>query len=229
MTCLIFGVHYRTLKKRLNPFKTSKKYLKNRNILSENFRKLKTYRKRIHSGLANEVIKLGKHIKTEKFSFKGFQKVWGKTINFRAPSLFLSILNRKAENAGGSIDFINTRKTALSQICHNCGSIKKKDLNQRWHKCDCKVKAQRDLYSAFLARYVKEDTLDISQAKKAWPSANRLLEQAISRLKQTAIGSQKLSSFGLNQTQSGSLVKDRSIISDTLDVVGNFPRAFGSL
>jgi putative transposase len=218
----------KTLKKNLKPFKKSKKYLKCRNKLSENFRKLKTYRKRLHSKLANEVIKLGKHIKTEKLSFKGFQKLWGKSINFRAPSLFLSILNRKAENAGGSIDFINTRKTALSQICL-CGSVKKKPLKERWHKCDCKIEAQRDLYSAFLARYVKEDILDICQAKKAWPSANRLLEQAMSRLKQTASGGQKLSSFGLNQSQSGSPVKDGSIISDTQDVVGDFPRAFGSL
>ena len=68
--------------------------------------------------------------------------------------------------------------------------------------------------------YVKDDILDISEAQKAWPSANRLLEQAMSRLNQTAIGSQKLSSFGLNQSQSGSLVKDRSIISDAKDVVG---------
>ncbi|NIM47598.1 MAG: transposase [Candidatus Aenigmarchaeota archaeon] len=218
-----------TIKKILQPFKKSKKYLNHRNKLFETFRKLKTYRKRLHSKLANEVIKLGKRIRTEKLSFKGFQKLWGRSINFRAPSLFLSILNRKAENAGGSIDLINTRKTALSQTCHNCESKKKKELKQRWHECDCKIKAQRDLYSAFLARYVKEDTLDICQAKKAWPSANRLLEQAISRLKQTAIGSQKLSSFGLNQSQSGSLVKDRSIISDTLDVVGSSPRAFGSL
>ncbi len=44
-----------------------------------------------------------------KSSFKAFQKIWGKSINFRASSLFLSILNCKAENAGGKIDFINTR------------------------------------------------------------------------------------------------------------------------
>lgn len=206
-----------TLKKKL---KKSKKYLKNQNILAENNRKLKTYRKREHGKLANEVIRLGKHIKTEKLSFKAFQKIWGKSINFRAPALFLSILNRKAENAGGRVDFINTRKTALSQICHGCGTKKKKDLKTRWHTCDCEIKAQRDLYSAFLVRHVKDDILDISEAKKAWPSANLLLEQAMSRLNQTAIGGQKLSSFGLNQSQSGSLVKDRSIISDALGVVG---------
>ncbi len=211
-----------TLKKKLKIFIKSKKYIKYQNILTENYRKLKTYRKRLHGKLANEVIRLGKHIKTEKLSFKAFQKKWGRSIGFRAPSLFLSILNRKAENAGGKIEYINTRKTALSQICHNCGIKEKKSLKTRWHKCECKISAQRDLYSAFLARYVKNDTLDISQAKKAWPSANRLLEQAISRLNKTAIGSKRLSTFGLNQSQSGSLVKDRSIISDAKDVVGLF-------
>ena len=209
-----------TLKKNLQPFKKSKRYLKYKNILTENYRKLKTHRKRLHSKVANEVIRLGKYIKTEKLSFKGFQKIWGKTISFRAPSLFLNILNRKAENAGGKIDFINIKKTALSQICHNCGTKEKKELKTRWHECECGVKAQRDLYSAFLARYVKKDNLDIAQAKNAWPSANRLLEQVMSRLKKTTIGNERLSSFGLNQSQSSSLVKDRSIISEAKDVVG---------
>lgn len=188
-----------TLKKKLKSFIKSKKYLKNQNILSEIYRKQKNYRKRLHAKLANEVIKLGKYIRMEKLSFKAFQKKWGRSINFRAPSLFINILNRKAENAGGKVEFINTRRTKLSQMCHNCEKAEKKTLKTRWHVCSCGIIAQRDLYSAFLAKHTKDDILDISQCKKNWPSANRLLEQAISRLKQTAIGKKKLASFGLNQ------------------------------
>ena len=207
-------------KKNLKSFKKSKKYLKNEKIITEIYRKLKTYRKRMHCKLANEVIRLGKHIKTEKLSFKGFQKLWGKTINFRAPSLFLNILSQKAENANGKIEYIDTKKTSLSQICHNCLKKEKKDLKTRWHRCKCGIEAQRDLYSAFLAKNTKDNILDISQMKINWPSAHRLLEQAILRLNQRAIGSNRLFSFGLNQSQSSSLVKDRSIISDAKDVVG---------
>jgi len=188
----------KTIKKNIF-WKKSRKYKKNQNKLFEVFRKLKTSRKRLHGNLANKIIKLGNIIKTEKLSYKSFQKRYGKSIGFRAPGLFLQILNRKAENAGGFIEEINTKSTCLSQICHNCLKKEKKLLSQRWHKCNCGIKAvQRDLYSAYLARHVMENKLDINQCKKDWSSASLLLEQAMSNLKKTTIGKQKLASFGLS-------------------------------
>jgi len=49
-------------------------------------------------------------------------------------------------------------------------------LSLRWHECPCGVSAQRDLYSAHLARFVyqAEDArylLDAGQAQQAWPGA----------------------------------------------------------
>lgn len=78
---------------------------------------------------------------------------------------------------------------------------------------------QRDLYTAFLARFVENNILNIKECRKHFSGAKLLLEQAILRLNESAIGKQRLSSFGLNQSQSALLVKDGSIINDVLDVV----------
>ena len=218
----------KTIKKGKLTWNKSNRYKKKQNILSEYFRKLKEYRKRLHGKLANEICKLGNCIKTEKISYKQWQKSFGKSIGRRSPATFLNILRRKVENTGGQLEEFSTTTTCLSQICHKCVIKKKKKLSDRWHEC-CGFKVQRDLYSAFLSYHVKNNSLDISQAKFTWPSAQSLLEQAILRLNQVAIGRSRLASFGLSQRQSDSLVKDRSGIDKIEDVVGNFPRASKSL
>jgi putative transposase len=189
----------------------SNRYKKKQKTLSGFFRKLKEYRKRLHGKLANNICKLGNHIKTEKIFYKEWQKTFGKSIGRRSPATFLNILRRKVENTGGQLEEFSTKTTCLSQVCHKCKTKKKKKLSQRWHEC-CGFRSQRDLYTAFLSYHVKNNVLDINQAKLAWPSAQSLLEQAISRLNQVANGKSRLASFGLSQRQSSSLVKDRSEI-----------------
>jgi hypothetical protein len=97
--------------------------------------------------------------------------------------MIVAELTRKAEAAGGSIIEFPTTGTALSQMCQ-CGIKAKKKLSDRWHKCSCGISAQRDLYSAFLARHVKGgDTgkyyLDTNSAAGEWPAMEPLLESAI--------------------------------------------------
>jgi hypothetical protein len=118
--------------------------------------------------------------------------------------------------------YYQTFRTSLLLSFSNLPSLRnEKSLHQRWHECECGIeKVQRDLYSAFLACHVKENHLDINQAKETWSGAHPLLEQAMSRLNQTAIGKHRLASFGLSQSQSGSLIKGRSGISEAMDVVG---------
>ncbi|MCL4514350.1 MAG: hypothetical protein M1379_01955 [Firmicutes bacterium] len=73
-------------------------------------------------------------------------------------------------------------------------------LSERWHACGCGVYAQRDLYSAFLARFVDEETnlLRAGRAREAWPGADPLLrtawQQAVTN--QPANGRSNPSSFG---------------------------------
>ena len=156
--------------------------------------------------------------------------MFGKSIGFRGPSMFLSQLKYKAENAGIKFDEFSTFKTCLSQVCHNCDTKKKKPLSQRWHECDCNLqRVQRGLYSAFLARFVEDNHLNISHSKIAWPGAHPLLEQAMLRLNKIANGKTLIASFGLNkiQRQSDSLVKDRLSLNEAKNVVRSYSESFG--
>lgn len=113
-------------------------------------RKQAAHRKSLHGRLVNRTLRLGKNVKAEKVSVKGWQKLFGKSIGFKAPGSFQSELVRKAESAGGQVLLFSTQKTALSQTCL-CGIKQKKALSQRVHNCSkCGLVMQRDILSANL-------------------------------------------------------------------------------
>ena len=135
--------------------------------------------------------------------YRAFQRNFGKSVKDRAPGMFMEIIRRKAENAGGSVLEFSTKTTKLSQYCHKCGKYTKKPLSQRWHTC-CNLNIQRDLYSAFLAGSVVENKaegpaycLDTADVTKRWRSTEAVLQRAVSHLSQVANGRQLPSSFGL--------------------------------
>ncbi len=210
-----------TVKKGPKKWNLSKRYIRLKARLAEDERRLAQRRKCLHGELANRVLAMGNQINTEQLSYKGFQREWGKSVGFRAPGMFVEKLRRKAESAGGAVYEFSASDTRLSQLCHGCDRIEKKPLSQRWHKCECGIgPVQRDLYSAYLAKYVKENSLDTRQAKEAWPGAEPLLRRAVSGLNQTANGKLRFASFGLSRRQSGSHVKDESVYVKAADVVG---------
>jgi transposase len=206
-----------TVKKGSRKWHRSNRYKKRQARIAECQRKLAAGRKRQHGELCNKVLKLGKIIKTENLSYKSFQKNYGRSVMVRAPGMFIEQLTRKAENAGGSVEPVNTRTTKLSQTCI-CGAVEKKPLKQRHHACICGVKAQRDLFSAYLAKYCSNHTLDICRAKSAWPAAEPLLQRAMSRLMETASRGSVPASFGIRR-QSCSPVEDGSECIEVADVV----------
>ncbi len=164
-------------------------------------RVIQSFRKTLHGALCNDILCLGNIIKTEKLSYKGWQKVFGKSIQVRAPGLFINMLRRKAENAGGELFEFSPWKTKLSSTCHNCGTIKKKNLSLRYHECDCGLPlVQRDLYSAYLATHVDANgNFDRPQAIEAWEGAEPLLKQALSKCREAMSGKQGFSSLGLSR------------------------------
>jgi len=135
----------------------SKRLQKSFHQLADMARRKASHRKTQHGQLVNEVLQVGTRIRTDKLNYKAFQKMFGSSVGLRAPSMFVEKLRRKAANAGGKVEDINTFRTKLSQACH-CGRYEKKKLATRWHKCPCGVKAQRDLFSAYLACFVEKDT-----------------------------------------------------------------------
>lgn len=158
----------------------SASYQRTRAQLAEVRRKQAAYRKSLHGRLVHRVLALGDTIQLEKLSYRSFQRAFGNSVSFRGPGLFVAHLRRKAANAGGGVVEFATGSTRLSQTCV-CGSIVKKPLAQRWHVCECEAgPIQRDLMSAWLARYVVNERLDADQAMAAWTGEDERLRAASS-------------------------------------------------
>jgi len=164
----------------------SNRYQKVRAQKSESERKQAAHRKSLHGAMVNQIIRQGDSIKLEKLSYKAFQKMFGRSIAFRAPGMFVEILRRKAANAGVEIHEFDPRPTRLSQTCV-CGTIEKKPLSQRWHDCACGVLVQRDIFSAWLACQVEDGRLNAGLVLRNWPDAENRLRMALG-VKQLASG-----------------------------------------
>lgn len=161
----------------------SKNYLVLKQAVAEMERKLASERKRSQGQLANDVLRLGNVIKTEKLSYKAWQKLYGKSIKIKAPATFIAGLKRKAESAGGQLIELNTQKLKMSQYDHISGEYTKKTLSERWHflggkTAESALLVQRDCYSAFLALCANENEHQSSQLHARWPVVKQLLEQA---------------------------------------------------
>ncbi len=192
--------------------------------LAELHRREAAYRKTLQGQMANRVLAMGKIIKLEKISYRSYQRRFGKSVSLRAPGMFVSILRRKAGSAGGQVIEFPTTETKLSQTCHHCGTVQKKPLSQRTHRCACGVEMQRDLYSAFLARCVGEnEVLHVRLARRCWPGAEPLLRAAWSQSTEPASGRLRPSSFGLRpsavRSQSGSLAAEGIANAEAQDAV----------
>jgi putative transposase len=214
--------------------------------LAELHRQQAAHRKSLHGQTANRVLRMGNVFKLEKLSCLAFQRQYGRSVGMRAPGMFVELLRRKAESAGAEVIEFPTRTTRLSQTCHGCGTVEKKSLSERWHKCDCGVKAQRDLYSAFLATCVEDGRLNADRAKAAWSGVDALLQAALSQATQRVAAVQTSSdqaasgrssgqwsppsSFGLSgQRQSGLPVESSAKARETQDVVPPSTQAVGEL
>lgn len=57
-------------------------------------------------------------------------------------AMFVAMCRSKAEEAGRTLLQVNPHST--SQICSSCGTVRKKELSERWHSCDCGTELDRD-------------------------------------------------------------------------------------
>ena len=188
----------------------SRRYVRLLGRLQELHRRMAAARRTAHGRLAHRILAMGRVVRTERLDYRPFQRRFGRSVRDRAPGAFLALLRRKAASAGGAVEEFATRETRLSRTCH-CGRIEPKPLAQRWHRCPCGTgPVQRDLYSAYLARFVENGRLDTSRAAAAWAGAESLLRDAVSRLEQSASGRALPASFGLGRRRSGSHPEGRS-------------------
>jgi putative transposase len=57
-------------------------------------------------------------------------------------AMFKQFCTYKAEEAGRTVLIVNPKFT--SQICSGCGTVKQKELSERWHSCECGTELNRD-------------------------------------------------------------------------------------
>lgn len=65
-----------------------------------------------------------------------------KSINDAGWSAFIAMCEYKAANAGTTVLKVNPKYT--SQVCSGCGQVRKKELSERWHSCECGCELDRD-------------------------------------------------------------------------------------
>lgn len=165
-------------KKGIRRWNKSKTYIKTAAKKRELERKKTAYAKSQNRKVVNEILRHGKQIKTENVSVKGWQKRYGKAISAKSPGFVQSELVRKAENAGGRVIKFSTQKTALSQT-HLTGECIKKSLSERVHYDVTGAVMHRDLFSAYLSRFVDdEDNLLLHFAVQQWEGSEPILMQA---------------------------------------------------
>jgi hypothetical protein len=187
------------VKKGRRTWKESHQYQATRRRHATQERKLAAHRKSLHGKLVNDLVRVGNHIQIEKTSFKGWQKMYGKSVGFRAPGMFVAHLRRIVAKTGGTLSEVPTYHSKLSQYCHNCKSYVKKPLSQRWHTCPCGLgPVQRDLYSACLLAYLDPTESVPSITQEQWAGVESRLKAVVEVLHQRANEGQSLPrSFGI--------------------------------
>ena len=185
----------------------------NERKLAEAKGKEAAHRKSLHGQLVGTLLRLGNDIRIERNSYKSFQGTFGKAVGQAAPATFVARLSRKAESAGASVTLIPT-SLRLSQRCL-CGAIARKTLAERVHRCDCGITVQRDVFSAYLARFcVAVDgpsgpswRLDAAKAQVAFAGAESRFPAASS-----PIGVQTFVAWACEQSASGAPNRDAHLV-----------------
>ena len=203
-----------TIKKQGNKkvvWKKSNHYMKYQNELKELYRKQADIRKYQHECLANYIVSLGNKVYVEKMNFVGLgrrakntekndkgkfkkKKRFGKSLANKAPSMLLTIIDRKLNYFGEELIEINTFEAKASQFNHFDGTYTKKLLSQRWNDFDG-IKIQRDMYSAFLIMNITDDlkSFDMDKCKERFNNFYKLHNLEVDRLK----GHKNLSSIAI--------------------------------
>ena len=189
----------------------SNHYIKTQNQLKELYRKQADIRKYHHEILANEILSQGDNIYVETMNYAGLQKRakktekndkgkfkkkkrFGKSLANRAPSMLLTIVDRKLKYYNRQLIKIDTYSVKASQYNHFDETYKKKKLSNRWNNFNG-IKVQRDMYSAFLIMNVNPDLKSINkeQCDKTFNKFLTLHNKEVDRLR----GNKNLSSIAI--------------------------------
>jgi hypothetical protein len=146
----------------------SKRYLRLRARLREIHRRIAAKRKIEHERLANLVLAHGNEVKVEEMNYRALAKRkrgyrFGRQIAKKAPSLFLTILNRKLGYQKKELIKVNTRAVRASQYNPFDDQYRKKPLSERWHDTGIGIRIQWDIFSAWLLKNVKDNQRQVDR------------------------------------------------------------------
>ena len=193
----------------------SNRYRKLAGQIRELQRKNADIRKYQHVCLANYILTLGSEIYVEDMDYRAMQrrakkteknkhgrfkrkKRFGKSLANKAPSMFLTILDTKLQQATGSgLRRVNKWSFRASQYDHLSQKYTRKTLGTRNFTLDNGDHVQRDLYAAFLIMNA-DATLsqpDQQRCEQTYPAFIILHNQELNRIQ--AENKPHLSSFGI--------------------------------
>jgi putative transposase len=97
--------------------------------------------------LSRSLVNRFSHIAMEDLNVKGLAGgMLAKSVHNAAWNQLSQHLTYKAANAGGAVVLVDPRGT--SQICPECGTIRRKTLAERMHRCECGCVLDRDVAAA---------------------------------------------------------------------------------
>ena len=204
------------------PWKYSHRYQKTQSKKAELERKLREHRKCMARQHAWYLRSLGDKLYLEDLQYKTWQKRrkakiqskksrrksgtkmatmgFSKSVQRRAPGMFVTILKDVFESTGGQVFEIDTRKSKLTKTCPNCQELQNVRLKDKVYECECGYVGHRDLKAAMLATCVdmKTHTVHADKAQKACRERGPLLRAACKRLLELAKEGlcEKTGSFG---------------------------------
>ena len=82
---------------------------------------------------------------------------------------FVQICSIKAARTGRTL--IKVDPAFTSQVCSGCGQVRKKDLSERWHSCECGTELDRDVNAA----------MNILERRSSLPLGGRTLHSTMSQ------------------------------------------------
>jgi putative transposase len=97
--------------------------------------------------LSRSLVDRFSHIAMEDLNIKGLARgMLAKSVHNAAWNQLAQHVIYKAANAGGVVVLVDPRGT--SQICPECGTIRRKTLTERVHRCECGCVLDRDVAAA---------------------------------------------------------------------------------
>lgn len=97
--------------------------------------------------LSRDIVDRFSHIAMEDLNIKGLAAgMLAKSVHNAAWNSLVQMISYKAEGAGSVLKLVDPRST--SQTCPDCGTIKRKTLAERMHRCECGCVLDRDVAAA---------------------------------------------------------------------------------